>query len=488
MNAIIDLMAKKTLPAKSANLSQWYLDVIQKAKLADYSPVKGCIVMRPTAFGIWEQIKQLTDEKFRQMGIENAYFPLFIPKEFLEKEAKHVEGFAPELAIITHAGGKKLTDELIVRPTSETIMYAMYAKWISSWRDLPLKLNQWNNVVRWEKRTYFFLRTTEFLWQECHTAHATHQESHEMMLKALKCYQYLAQEVLAIPVIIGYKSESERFAGASETTTMEAIMPDGKALQAGTSHDLGQNFSQKSAFNIAFQDSQGKTDYVWQTSFGITTRLIGALIMTHGDDDGLVLPPLVAQTQVEIILVKNTSTISDFSKKIAAILEQVGVRYKLNHEEHNSLGYRLNEAELRGTPILIVVGDHEVTTNQLTLKIRHNRSKKEIALKELASTLPILFLQIQKEMLAKAKARLATQTHETSDYQEFKEIMNTKRGFIKAYWCGNPQCEQAIKDETKATTRCLPIINDKGDTHQGEGKCIYCGKKAQHQWLFAQAY
>lgn len=488
MNAIIELMAKKTLPPKSADLSKWYLEVISKAKLADYSPVKGCIVMRPAAFGIWEQIKQLTDAKFRQMGVENAYFPLFIPHEFLEKEAKHVEGFAPELAIVTHAGGKKLADQLVVRPTSETIMYAMYAKWISSWRDLPLKLNQWNNVVRWEKRTYFFLRTTEFLWQECHTAHATHQESREMMLQALFCYQYLAQEVLAMPVIIGYKSESERFAGASETTTMEALMPDGKALQAGTSHDLGQNFSQKSAFNIAFQDAQGKTDYVWQTSFGITTRLIGALIMTHGDDDGLVLPPLVAPTQVEIILVKNSPAISDFGKKIITQLEQAGVHYKLNNDEHNSLGYRLNEAELRGTPILIVVGDNEVATGQLTLKIRHNQSQQEIALKQLSGSLPALFAQIQKEMLAKAQARLESQTHEVSDYQEFKEIMLTKRGFIKAYWCGCPECEQAIKDETKATTRCLPIINEKGDTKQSEGKCIYCGKKAKQQWLFAQAY
>lgn len=481
-------MAKKSLPSKEANLSEWYLSVIQKAKLADYSPVKGCIIMRPAAFSIWEQIKQCTDEKFRQMGIENAYFPLFIPKEFLEKEVEHIEGFAPELAIVSYAGGKKLTDELVVRPTSETIMYAMYAKWISSWRDLPLKLNQWNNVVRWEKRTYFFLRTTEFLWQECHSAHATHQESRAMMLQALKCYQYLAQQVLAIPVIIGYKSASERFAGASETTTMEALMPDGKALQAGTSHDLGQNFSQKNAFNIAFQNQQGKTDYVWQTSFGITTRLIGALIMTHGDDDGLVLPPLVAQTQVEIILVENTPAICDFAQMLCQQLEQMKVRFKLNDDENNSLGYRLNEAELHGTPILITIGKREVATQKLTLKIRHNQSKKDITFKQLSTTLPNLFLQIQKAMLTKAQKRLESQTSEVSTYQEFKEIMQTKRGFIKAYWCGNPKCEQAIKDDTKATTRCLPIINSRGDTHQGEGKCIYCGKKSSQQWLFAQAY
>jgi prolyl-tRNA synthetase len=294
-------MAKKQLTPKSEDMSKWYTQVIQQAQLADYSPVKGCMIIRPNGYGIWENIHDVLNPLLKNLGVKNAYFPLFIPMSFLSREADHVEGFAPELAIVTHGGGEELEEKLVVRPTSETIMYEMYSKWIQSHRDLPLSLNQWNNVVRWEKRTYFFLRTTEFLWQEAHTAHATHEEEFRMVLDGLEAYRTLVEDTLAIPVFKGRKSEDEKFAGADVTTTIEAMMPDGKALQAGTSHDLGQNFSKKEAFNIAFQNAEGKTDYVWQTSYGLSTRIIGALIMTHGDDDGLVLPPKIAPVQVMVI-------------------------------------------------------------------------------------------------------------------------------------------------------------------------------------------
>ena len=481
-------MAKNALPQKAVDLSKWYLAVIEQAKLADYAPVKGCMVFRPQAYAIWENLTKAINHEFALLGIENAYFPLFIPHSFLQKEAEHVEGFSPELAIVTHAGGKKLPENLVVRPTSETIIYQMYAKWISSWRDLPIKLNQWCSVVRWEKRTHFFLRTSEFLWSECHCAHANHDESLQMVFAALKIYQKILQEVLAIPVIPGFKSESEKFAGSCQTTTIEALMPDGKALQAGTSHDLGQNFSQKKAFNISYQDKNGHNQYVWQNCFGITTRTLGALIMTHGDDDGLVLPPLVAHTQVEIVLPLPDELVHDFAAKLIANLNQHSIRARLNDDYSNSFGYRLNEAELKGVPIIIVVGKKELQSQVLTLKLRHNHASLQVKASELATSLPPIFAQIQQQMLIKAQTFVTQQTRAARDYQQFKDIMRKHRGLIKAYWCENSACEAAIKQETKATTRCLPLKNFHGEVTEGEGKCIYCGKKTHHQWIFAQAY
>jgi prolyl-tRNA synthetase len=481
-------MAKTNLVKKSENMSDWYTGVIGQSKLADYAPVKGCVVLRPGSYHIWESIQAALNLEFAKLKVENAYFPLFIPMSFLKREAQHVEGFAPELAVVTIGGGKKLAEELAVRPTSETIMYAMYSKWINSWRDLPLKLNQWNNVVRWEKRTYFFLRTMEFLWQEAHTAHATHEEAMAMVLDALTAYRRVSEELLAIPVVCGYKSSSERFAGADCTTTIEAMMPDGKALQAGTSHDLGQNFSKKSAFNIAFQNRNGETDYVWQTSFGMSTRILGALILQHGDDDGLVLPPMIAQKQIEIILAAFEQKIVSKAKKIVSQLEKQALRVRLNDDNSNSLGFKLNEAELRGVPVTIVFGKKELEEQKLTLTLRHTHEKIELPIKNLAQELPKILTRMQIELLEKAKAQTLELTHEAKNYDQFKQIMNSSRGFIKAHWCENPACEAAIKEETKASTRCLPFINEKGEVAKKPGKCIYCGKPAEHEWLFAQAY
>lgn len=481
-------MAKQQLTPKTEDISKWYTQVIQQAKLADYSPVKGCMVIRPNGYGIWETIQKTLDALFFDMGIQNAYFPLFIPISFLKKEAKHVEGFAPELAVVTHAGGEKLSEELVIRPTSETIMYDMYSKWIQSYRDLPLLINQWNNVVRWEKRTYFFLRTTEFLWQEAHTAHSTHEEEWEMVLKGLESYRTIAEDLLAIPVFTGRKSESEKFAGAEVTTTIEAMMPDGKALQAGTSHDLGQNFSKKEAFNISFLNDKGETEYAWQTSFGLSTRIIGALIMVHGDDDGLVLPPKAAPTQIYIIPVENSPQIMEMTEKVYMELKAAGVRVrKLDNTEHR-LGWRLNESELQGTPISLVVGKKEVENKSVTAKIRYNREELSLGVGETVTKITELLQQIQIAMFEKAQKNLNDLTSDIDSYEDFKKIMMEKRGFLKIFWCENTECEKQIKDETKATPRCLPFSDKNGSVTEEKGTCIKCGKPATHRWLFAQAY
>ncbi len=481
-------MAKQLLTPKSEDMSKWYTQVIQQAKLADYSPVKGCMVMRPSGYGIWENIKKIFDPMLSELGVENSYFPLFIPLSFLQREAEHVEGFAPELAIVTHAGGEELEEKLVVRPTSETIMYEMYHKWIQSYRDLPLSLNQWNNVVRWEKRTYFFLRTTEFLWQEAHTAHATHEQSWEMVLAGLEAYRSLVEENLAIPVIKGRKSEAEKFAGADVTTCIEAMMPDGKALQAGTSHDLGQNFSKASAFNINFQNEMGKTDYVWQASYGLSTRIIGALIMSHGDDDGLVLPPKVATTQVQLIAAQHDSLVNTKCQEIKQALVQAGVRVKIIDDDSHSLGWSLNEAEISGVPLVVVVGKRELENELLTVNVRFSKEKRSVAVNNFTQEVLALLDEIQIEMYRLAQARMAALTTEVTTYEQFKEIMNTTRGFLKAFWCENSACEKTIKAETKASTRCLPFIDNQGNVAEESGLCVKCGQPATHRWLFAQAY
>lgn len=479
---------KKNVVKKSDNFSEWYNDVVLNARLADYSPVKGCMVIRPNGYGIWEKIQENLGGMLKKMGIENAYFPLFIPMSFLKKEARHVEGFSPELAVVTHGGGEKLTEELAVRPTSETIMYDMYHKWVSSYRDLPILLNQWNNVVRWEKRTYLFLRTTEFLWQEAHTAHATKEEELKMVYDGLETYRKFTEEYLAIPVYKGLKSESEKFAGAEFTTTIEAMMPDGKSLQSGTSHSLGQNFSKKEAFDISFSDEKGNTSYAWQTSFGYTTRVIGALIMVHGDDNGMVLPPKIAPTQVMIIPVENTKEITDLCGKIEKELEDHGVSVKTMKDDSHTLGWKLNDTELQGIPLYVAVGKKEIETGELKFKVRFDLSEFTTNSSKFSQEVKDKLENIQNEMFEKAVKNRDSLFTETNDYETFKKIMETKRGYIKAFWCENAECEKEIKDETKATTRCLPFIDNHGKVKEETGVCVKCGRKATHQWLFAQAY
>jgi prolyl-tRNA synthetase len=481
-------MAKRNLTPKSENMSKWYTQVIQQAKLADYSPVKGCMIIRPNGFGIWENIQKSYQLYLDNMEVKNAYFPIFIPMSFLEREADHVEGFAPELAIVTHAGGEELTEKLAVRPTSETIMYDTYSKWVQSHRDLPLKINQWNNVVRWEKRTNFFLRTTEFLWQEAHSAHATEKEAIDTLYNALESYRAIAEEYLAIPVIKGRKSESEKFAGADLTTTIEAMMPDGKALQSGTSHHLGQNFSKKEAFNISFQDEKDTTQYAWQNSWGLSTRIIGALIMTHGDDDGVVMPPKVAPTQVFIVPVGNDETVFNKCIELTSVLKKAGIRVTKDLSTKTSMGWKLNDAELQGIPITLVLGKRELDQNQITASIRYNKTKETIELNNFEETVVKLLKTIQDNMFAAASTQTQELTFDATTYDEFKAIMKSSRGYIKAFWCESEDCEKQIKDETKATTRCLPFINNNGDVKEEDGECIKCRKPAVHRWLFAQAY
>ena len=481
-------MAKNQLVSKSSDMSKWYTQVIQQSYLADYAPVKGCMVIRPNGYEIWENIHDALNPLLKNLGIRNSYFPIFIPLSLLNKEAKHIEGFSPELAIVSHGGGEELKEKLAIRPTSETVMYTMYSKWVHSYRDLPLLLNQWNNAVRWEKRTYFFLRTTEFLWQEAHTAHATHKESWSMVLQGLEAYKNVAENYLAIPVVKGRKSANETFAGASLTTTIEALMPDGKALQAGTSHDLGQNFSQKNAFNIAFQDQKGKTDYAWQTSFGLSTRIIGALIMTHGDDDGLVLPPRIAPTQVAVLPAQHSEKIIHACEQLVSTLQKAGIRTTYLADQTHSLGWRLNEAEIQGTPLTIIVGERELAKNILMAKIRHDRTEEALAIKSAVTGIQHLLDTIQKDMFAKAQKQTKELTTEAHTYEEFQYIMQTKRGFIKAFWCEQESCEKEIKEQTKATTRCLPFTDKKGSVLEELGSCVKCGKPSTHRWLFALAY
>ncbi|HAV14715.1 MAG TPA: proline--tRNA ligase [Candidatus Pacebacteria bacterium] len=471
----------KEITPKSKDASKWYTDVILKSELADYSPVKGTMVIRPYGFALWESIQSFMDRLIKKRGVKNAYFPLFIPERFLKKEKEHVEGFAPELAVVTIGGGEQLAEKLIVRPTSETIMYAMYAKWIHSHRDLPLKLNQWNNVVRWEKRTYFFLRGMEFLWQEAHTAHAYHDESWRQVLDALDAYAEVYEEYLAIPALKGTKSTAEKFAGADVTTTVELMMPDGKALQGATSHDLGQNFSK--SFNIAFQNVKGEQDFAWQTSFGYSTRSLGALVLAHGDDQGLVLPPKVAPIQVVIIPIGDDDQLIEQAQMQRAALERVGVRVKVDTREGMSLGYKRNAWELKGVPVRLELGRKEVETGFATIAIRHSGEKRSLDIATLDATLPKLLDEIQGAMFEKAEEMRQAMTSTVDSYDEFKKVMEEKRGFIHALWCEDPACETKIKEETKASTRCLPL-----DAKEEIGKCVYCGKPAKHRWVFAQAY
>ncbi|MBU4298768.1 proline--tRNA ligase [Patescibacteria group bacterium] len=470
---------KKQLVKKSENFSQWYIDVILKSGLADYAPVKGCQVIKPYGYGLWENIQRVLDEKFKEKGIKNAYFPLFIPEKFLKREKEHIKGFSPELAVVTIGGGEELKEKLVVRPTSETIIYEMYAKWIKSWRDLPLLINQWCNVVRWEMRPRLFLRTTEFLWQEAHTVHQTEEEALEMVKWALENYVNVYQDFFAIDGISGQKSESEKFPGAKTTQTFEILMPDGKALQGCTSHDLGQNFAQ--AFNLKFLDKDGKEKMPYQTCFGLSTRCLGALIMVHGDDQGLILPPKLAPIQIVIIPILPAQNLIQKAKELKNVLKEF--RVEIDFTKEHSIGWKFNEWEIKGVPLRIELGQKELKEKKATLARRDTGQKISISLESLENEVKEILEAIQKNLLERSRKFLKENTKDVSDYRDFKEIMKKEKGFIKAFWCQNPKCEAKIKEETKATVRVLPF-----DAPEEKGKCIYCQETAEKKWIFGQAY
>ena len=486
-------MAKIT--KQSENFSKWYTDVILDTDLADYGPVKGTMVVKPYGFALWTNIRDTLNKMIEDTGHENAYFPLFIPKSFLEKEAKHVEGFAKECAVVTHSKliaedgslqvdpDSRLEEEIIVRPTSETIIWHMFKKWITSYRDLPLKINQWANVVRWEMRTRLFLRTSEFLWQEGHTAHATKEEAMQETLEIVEVYRTLFEEYLAIPTIVGRKSNLERFAGADETFSIETMMRDKKALQAGTSHYLGTNFG--SAFDVKFQSKDNKELPVYATSWGVSTRMVGALIMVHGDDNGLKLPPKIAPTQVVIIPInskkENETKFSENIQSISKTLRDMGVRIKVDDSE-GSPGYKFNKWELKGVPIRLEVGMKEFESKQVTLCRRDNGEKTQLNIDSLKDVQEIL-TNIQSNMFNDAKQFMEKNTCTADSFENFSNILSSENKFIKAYWDGSDETELKIKEETKATIRC--IIDDVDDNTK---KCIYSNKPAKHLVVFAKAY
>lgn len=479
---------KNLLPKKSDDISKWYLSLIDLAKLADYGPAKGTMIIRPYGYSIWENIQKALDAEIKKEGIPNAYFPLFIPNSLFAKEKEHVAGFAPETAVVTHGGGEELVDPLIVRPTSEMIMYEAYARWISSWRDLPMIMNQWNNVVRWEKRTYPFLRTSEFLWQEGHGAHATSEENHDRAKWGIETYAAIYRDFLAVDGIMGTKSETEKFAGADTTFTFESIMPDGKALQSCTSHDLGQNFSK--TLNISFQDKEGKSEYVWQNSWGFSTRSVGGMILVHGDDNGLKLPPKIAPIKVVIIPVlgKKDSEILKYCEKIKAEIKnsisEFNGHVDINADTEKSFGWRINDAEVQGIPIRIEIGLREVEEKTITMSFRMpGLEKKLVRFDDVDTAVEENLKLIQSEMLKASQKSLVDSTHEAKDYDQFKTIMKTTKGFIKAFWCEDKNCETKIKEETKASTRCKPF-----EAVEEKGECVYCKKEAKYKWYFAQSY
>ena len=469
---------------RSEDFSRWYLDVVRRAELADYSPVKGCMVIRPYGYAIWEHIQRLLDGRFKATGHVNAYFPLFIPESLLMREKEHVEGFAPQVAWVTRGGDEELEERLVIRPTSEAIIGTMYAKWIKSWRDLPVLINQWANVVRWEKVTRPFLRTTEFLWQEGHTAHETADEAEAETLKILGIYKSFAETDLAMPVVDGVKSDSEKFAGASRTYSIEALMGDGRALQAGTSHNLGQNFAK--AFEIQFQGRDKAVQHVWTTSWGVSTRLIGGLIMTHGDDSGLVLPPHVAPYQVVIVPIPRGNwkeTVLPKAEAIAAELQAHGVRVKLDASEENSPGWKFAEWELRGVPLRLEIGPKDLDKGQVFSARRDTREKAPIPFDGLATRVSAILEEIQTAMLARALAFREEHTSEAATWDEFRAAMEGRPGFVIAAWCGSADCEAQIKAETQATLRNIPLGQPRVDA-----ACIKCGRSAQVRPWFAKAY
>jgi len=475
-------MAEQITP-RNENYSQWYVDLVLQAKLADYSPVKGTMVIRPRGYALWEKMQRVLDGLFKETGHTNAYFPLLIPQSFIQKEADHVEGFSPELAVVTHGGGEELDEPLVIRPTSETIIWSMYKKWIQSYRDLPLLINQWANVLRWEKRTRLFLRTMEFLWQEGHTAHATKEEAEEETLKMLDVYRRFAEEYMAIPVLSGRKSESEKFAGAINTYSIEAMMQDKKALQAGTSHFLGQNFAK--AFDVTFQNTEGELEYVWASSWGVSTRLVGALIMAHSDDNGLVLPPKLAPLDTVIIPIyknKNKQEITDYASAIFRDL-RVDFSVEFDNDENSSPGYKFAEWELYGVPVRIEIGPKDMEKDSVMLVRRDTREKISIKRTEVRQKLSEILETMQKELYQKALQFRNENSYETDSYEEFQDILDDG-GFITTCWCGNTACEEKIKQDTKATIRVL----DENRTPSAGDTCVYCGGKAKYFAVFAKSY
>lgn len=476
----------KKLTTKSTDFSRWYTEVIRKAELADYAPMKGMMVIKPYGYAVWENIQGLLDRRIKQTGHHNAYFPLFIPESFLQKETEHLEGFSPEVAWVTHGGMEELEERLAVRPTSEAIIGNMYSKWINSWRDLPVLINQWANIVRWEKVTRPFLRTTEFLWQEGHTAHETYEQAQKETLMILSLYKEFVETELAISVISGKKSEREKFAGALETYAIEALMSDGKALQMGTSHNLGQHFSK--VFNIRFEDRNQNLQYVWQTSWGVSTRLVGALIMAHGDDSGLIFPPRLAPVQVILVPIsigKWKEEVLPVIQKVKTSLEEKGIRTKLDDRPEFTPGWKFSEWEMRGVPLRIEVGPRDIKNNQVLLVRRDTMEKETRSLDSIKEEVTGILDEIQKNMFEKSVQFQKENTHQVSDYEEFKEVMQAKRGFIKTFWCGKPACEETIKEETMATIRVIVLKSE--DSHPS-GKCILCQKKADNLVYFAKAY
>jgi len=469
---------------RSQDFSRWYLDVVRRAELADYSPVKGCMVIRPYGYAIWELIQQALDARIKATGHQNAYFPLFIPESLLTKEAEHVEGFAPQVAYVTHGGGEELEEKLVVRPTSEAIFGTMYAKWIQSWRDLPLLLNQWANVVRWEKVTRPFLRTTEFLWQEGHTAHETEAEAEEETLKILGLYSDVCESVLAVPVIKGRKSESEKFAGALRTYSIEALMGDGRALQAGTSHNLGQNFAK--AFDITFQARDKSVQHVWGTSWGVTTRLVGAVIMTHGDDSGLILPPRIAPYQAVIVPIPRGNwqeTVLPKAREIQQQLVAAGVRVMLDDRDSYTPGWKYAEWELRGVPLRLEIGPKDIEKSSVFVARRDTREKQSLPMDGLPAAVHELLESIQRTLFDRAMQFRDERTQRVSDYEEFKSVLEGRPGFVVAPWCGSAACEAQIKTDTQATIRNMPLAGG-----ALSGLCVRCDLPAHAEAWFAKAY
>jgi len=477
-------MAEEKLPTRSENYSEWYNQLVQRAELADYAPVRGCMVVRPYGWALWENIQQALDRRFKATGHSNAAFPLFIPMSFLEKEKEHVEGFSPELAVVTIGGGEKLEEPLVVRPTSETVIGYMYSKWIKSYRDLPVLINQWGNVVRWEMRTRLFLRTLEFYWQEGHTAHATYDEAEEETRRILDVYTDFAVNEAAVPVLPGLKSDSEKFAGAHHSYSIEAMMGDTRALQAGTSHNLGQNFAK--AFEIRYLDLNNQLQYCWTTSWGLSTRFIGAIIMTHGDDQGLILPPKLAPIQVVIVpIFKNDAERSQVLPVVEKVQRQLGeFRIKVDDRTEVTPGFKFNDWELRGVPLRLEIGPKDVEKGSVMAARRDKPGKAGKTLlsqEQLDSQVAELLTDIHASLYDKALSFRDANIHDPNSYDELKEIVQS--GWALSWWCGEAECEAKIKEETKATTRCIPM-----NKHSGSGVCIYCGKPANQKVYFARAY
>ncbi len=479
-------MSELKLPSRAEDFSEWYNQVVLRAELADYAPVRGCMIVRPYGWALWENIQQALDRRFKATGHVNAAFPLLIPRSFIEKEKSHVAGFAPELAVVTIGGGEKLDEPLVIRPTSETIIGHAYAKWIQSYRDLPVLINLWNSVVRWELRTKLFLRTLEFYWQEGHTAHATYEEAQAETRQMLDIYADFAEKEAAIPVIPGRKSESERFAGADQTYSIEAMMGDRKALQAGTSHNLGQNFAK--AFEIRYLDKNGVLQYCWTTSWGLSTRFIGAIIMVHGDDQGLILPPRLAPFQVVIVpIFKNDqeqAAVMQAAQRVRAALVAAGIRVKTDEREGLTPGFKFNDWEMRGVPLRLEIGPKDVAKGTVVLARRDNPGKEGksfVAQEGLAAAAAKTLDEIQAALYERALAFRNANTSEPKDYAQFKDAV--EKGFAVSYWCGSRECEEKIKEETKATMRCIPL-----EQPAGQGRCIYCGQPAREKGVFGRAY